>query len=84
MVMFLLALHTSETFMKAKGIKTSQSKIKDKKATITFTNVPIGDYAIVVVHDENENNQMDFEPNGMPKESYGMSQQSNDVWSSTI
>ncbi len=31
-----------------------------------------GAYAIMVLHDENENNRMDFE-NGMPQENYGMS-----------
>ncbi len=32
-----------------------------------------GTYAIIALHDENENQQMDYEANGMPKESYGMS-----------
>ena len=27
----------------------------------------------MALHDENDNNAMDFEDNGMPKESYGMS-----------
>ena len=27
----------------------------------------------MVLHDENDNQRMDFEDNGMPKESYGMS-----------
>lgn len=69
----LLSLHTSETFMKEKGIKDSETEIKDGKITLTFENVLPGDYAIMALHDENENMRMDFEDNGMPKESYGIS-----------
>ncbi|MFD1163434.1 DUF2141 domain-containing protein [Hwangdonia seohaensis] len=69
----LLSLHTENTFMKGKGIKSEQSKIVDGKITVTFKNVEPGTYAVMALHDENENNQMDFEDNGMPKESYGMS-----------
>ena len=38
--------------------------------------VPKGEYAIICYHDENENRRMDFHENGIPKESYGTS---NDV-----
>lgn len=69
----LFSLHLENTFMKGAGIQNSQSEIKDGKATITFKNVKPGEYAILVLHDENENNRMDFEPNGMPMESYGVS-----------
>ncbi|MCD2260923.1 DUF2141 domain-containing protein [Psychroserpens luteolus] len=69
----LVSLNTKDTFMKGAGVQNAESKIKDGKATITFENVTPGDYAIMVLHDENENERMDFEDNGMPKESYGMS-----------
>ncbi|WP_341215682.1 DUF2141 domain-containing protein [uncultured Wocania sp.] len=69
----VLSLHTENTFMKGPGIKNVQSKIVDGKITVTFKNVEPGTYAIMALHDENENNRMDFEDNGMPKESYGMS-----------
>lgn len=69
----VLSLHTENTFMKGAGIKNEQSKIVDGKITVTFKNVKPGTYAIMALHDENENNRMDFEANGMPKESYGMS-----------
>lgn len=68
-----LSLHTEKTFMKGPGIKNVQSEIVDGKITVTFKNVESGTYAIMALHDENENNRMDFEDNGMPKESYGMS-----------
>ena len=69
----LLSLNTENTFMKGPGVKNAQSKIVDGKITVTFKNVEPGTYAIMALHDENENNRMDFEDNGMPKESYGMS-----------
>lgn len=69
----LLGLHSAETFMKGKGIQNAKSEIIDGKIEATFTNVPEGTYAIMAMHDENDNEGMDFETNGMPKESYGMS-----------
>jgi uncharacterized protein (DUF2141 family) len=69
----LMSLHTSETFMKGKGVKDAETEIKDGKVTITFKNVLPGEYAILAMHDANDNKRMDFEENGMPKESFGMS-----------
>jgi len=69
----LLSLHTKDTFMKGPGVKNVKSKITDGKVTVTFEDVAPGTYAIMALHDENENNAMDFDDNGMPKESYGMS-----------
>jgi uncharacterized protein (DUF2141 family) len=68
----MVALHSVDTFMKGPGIQNLESDIKDGKITVTFKNVASGDYAIMVLHDENKNKRMDFD-NGMPKESYGMS-----------
>ncbi len=69
----IISLHSKDTFMKKTGIKTVESKIVDGKITVTFKNVEPGTYAIMALHDENKNNRMDFEDNGRPKESYGMS-----------
>ena len=69
----LMSLHTADTFMKGKGILDAESEIKDGKVTITFENVTAGEYAIMALHDENGNKRMDFRENGMPLESYGMS-----------
>jgi uncharacterized protein (DUF2141 family) len=68
-----VGLHSEATFMKSEGLKNISSKITGDKVTVTFKDVAPGNYAIMVLHDENNNNQMDFEPNGMPAESYGMS-----------
>ena len=69
----LAGLHTEETFMKGQGVQNLQSAITDGKVTLRFTNVTPGNYAVMAMHDANENNRMDYQSNGMPKESYGMS-----------
>ena len=69
----LASLHSSETFMKAAGIVDLSDKAKKGSVTLTFEDVVPGTYAIMVLHDENDNQRMDFEASGMPKESYGMS-----------
>lgn len=69
----LLGLHTAETFMKGQGIKTVEANIVDGKITVTFKNIEAGTYAIMALHDENKNKRMDYLETGMPKESYGMS-----------
>ena len=69
----LMSLHTSETFMKGKGIMDAETDIENGKVTITFENVLPGEYAILALHDANDNKRMDFEENGMPKESFGAS-----------
>ena len=69
----IFALHTSDTFMKGPGIQNAETKIENGKAVVTFKDVKPGTYAIMALHDANENNQMDYEASGMPKEAYGMS-----------
>jgi len=71
----LLGLHNQETFMAKEkpALKRIKEKISNNEIKVTFDNVKEGNYAIMVIHDENANNQMDFKLNGMPKEAYGMS-----------
>ncbi|KQC33106.1 hypothetical protein AAU57_07080 [Nonlabens sp. YIK11] len=69
----IFSLSTKDQFMKAAPLMAASSSIKDGVATVTFENVPKGEYAIIVLQDLNGNKQMDFEVNGMPKESYGVS-----------
>ena len=69
----IIALHSNETFMRGEGIMSQESTIADGKVEFTFEGVPVGTYAIMALHDANNNNKMDYEANGMPKESYGMS-----------
>ena len=69
----IVSLHTTETFMRGAGIANQEQSIQNGKVQFIFENVQPGVYAIMALHDENENNRMDFDSSGMPKESYGMS-----------
>lgn len=69
-------LHTADTFMKGMGVVNTMVPAKTGEVTLTFENVEPGTYAIMVMHDANDNKQMDME-NGMPKESYGTTGEMN-------
>lgn len=43
-------------------------------AVATFSNVPVGTYAVSVIHDANANNKFDTNFLGIPTEGYGASQ----------
>ncbi len=66
-------LHNADTFMKEEGLAAKRLEGKKGKVAFSFENVEPGTYAIMVMHDLNDNDRMDFEDNGMPKESYGIS-----------
>ena len=68
----VVGLYNQTNFMKnpSEGLT---GEIVDGKATVTFTNIPTGEYAIILYHDKNLNKNMDFDLNGMPLEMYGMS-----------
>ncbi|WP_411894433.1 DUF2141 domain-containing protein [Winogradskyella sp. A2] len=67
------ALHTKDTFMKGDGVLSVDSTIKEGKVTVKFENVKPGEYAIIGLHDANENGRMDYRENGMPLEGFGTS-----------
>ncbi len=68
----IVGLYEAHNFMQnpSQGL---EGNIEDGKATVTFRDVPQGEYAIVLFHDTNGNKRMDFETNGMPLEMYGVS-----------
>ncbi len=66
------ALYIKENFRK-EPLQAKESVIKQGKSTVIFENIPTGEYAIICFHDANNNSKMDFEPNGMPLEDYGAS-----------
>lgn len=70
-------LHTADTFMKGMGVVNAMAPATAGEVTLTFENVTPGTFAIMVMHDANDNEQMDMEANGMPKESYGTSGEMN-------
>ncbi len=69
----LVGLYSEKTFLKAKPEYSEKAEIVNGKASVTFKDLPTGNYAISCFHDKNGNSQMDFEPTGMPLEPYGIS-----------
>ena len=69
----LVSLHTKDTFMKGPGIIDLAEKARKGAVTLTLEDVKPGTYAVMAMHDANDNKRMDYQDNGMPKESYGMS-----------
>ncbi len=66
-------LYSEDTFMKAAPEYSVEAEIVDGKAVANFENVPEGTYALLVMHDKNDNGKMDFDSSGMPIENYGSS-----------
>ncbi len=56
-----------------RALRGKLAKIANKRAQVSFSGLKPGTYAIAVLHDENENDEMDFNFVGMPLEGYGFS-----------
>ena len=56
-----------------KALAGKLTRIENGRAAVTFSDVRPGVYAVAVLHDENENDKMDFNFLGMPLEGYGFS-----------
>ncbi|MDB2385568.1 DUF2141 domain-containing protein [Polaribacter sp.] len=66
------ALYNKTNFRKT-PIQAKEAKIENGISTVIFEDVEPGEYSVICYHDKNSNDKMDFEPNGMPKEDYGTS-----------
>jgi len=73
----LVAVHvSSETYLKKKQepfLSTSVAVSSTGTQQLHLCDVPEGDYAIAVFHDENSNGELDTGFLGIPKEPYGFS-----------
>ena len=68
-----VGLYTSEaTFLKATFLSLDAS-ILNEEAKVVFENLEKGEYAVSIYHDENNNNEMDKNLFGIPKEAYASS-----------
>ena len=75
----LVGLYNSDgTFLK-KAYKGVTSDIKSNEATVTFSNIPKGEYAISAYHDKNKNGKLDTNFIGIPKEDYASSNNAKGV-----
>ncbi|SEN87166.1 Uncharacterized conserved protein, DUF2141 family [Flavobacterium sp. CF108] len=68
-----VGLYNSDgTFLKT-TYKSLASEIKNNEVTVTFDNLPAGEYAITTYHDENNNGKLDKNVMGIPSEDYAAS-----------
>lgn len=70
-----VALHNDESgFPEAEPFMSKEVSLRSSgDVEVVFENVPAGDYAIALMHDENDNGDVDFNEYGMPIEGFGFS-----------
>ena len=68
-----VALYDTASSFLGEGIKGDICKIENNSCTVIFKDVQNGTYAVSMFHDENNNNKMDTNFMGIPKEDYGCS-----------
>ena len=64
---------TADSFEKMNALQCINTSVKDNRAVFTFSGLPDGTYSIFVFHDVNNNNKLDKNFFGIPKEGYGAS-----------
>ncbi len=69
----MVGLYNSEENFLESGFMYKKSKIENEMATVIFTNVPDGDYAVSCFHDEDDNGKLNMFMGMMPTEDYGTS-----------
>ena len=62
----------SATALKTNTIKDASLSITDSEMNLVFDSIPDGEYAISLLHDENENGDMDLNFIGYPLEGFGL------------
>lgn len=66
----LVGLYTSEKDFLKKPAYGKAAKANGGEVTVVFDNLPAGDYAVSIIHDENDNKEFDRTKIGLPKEGY--------------
>ncbi len=57
----------------AKAVARQRQPVQGAEVVFRFADLPPGDYAVSVMHDENDNGKLDANFMGMPTEGYGFS-----------
>jgi uncharacterized protein (DUF2141 family) len=65
-----VGLFTNENDFLKKAAEGKVVKAKQGELTVVFENLKPGDYAVSVIHDENENGELDSNMVGIPKEGF--------------
>lgn len=64
------ALFTSEADYLKNPVEKKIMKSTGNDVTVVFENLPPGNYSLSVIHDENENGELDSNAFGIPKEGF--------------
>ena len=80
-IRIILADSAEGLFSPGKDVVSVEAEIRAQEATWTFTELPYGEYAIRLYHDENGNKRLDTLPIlGVPSERYGFSNNARDLF----
>ncbi|PVW15710.1 DUF2141 domain-containing protein [Marixanthomonas spongiae] len=69
----LVGLYDTQEHFLDKAFMSRKATIENNTATVTFTNVPDGVYAVSCFHDEDDNEKLNMFMGMMPTEDYGTS-----------
>lgn len=71
----MICLYDNAKAFSGKGepLRVLKASVSEKTSTAVFDNVPPGTYAVLVIHDANNNNRFDTNFIGIPTEGYGAS-----------
>jgi uncharacterized protein (DUF2141 family) len=78
----MVAVFSAKEAYKAGSPRTAEAKVKvaDQKARAVFNDLKYGVYAVAMFHDRNANGKMDKNSMGIPKESYGHSNNARGIF----
>lgn len=68
-----VALYNSEKDFMKNRLTGKVTEASAGAVQVVFENIPAGDYAVSVMHDENQNDKLDSNLVGMPKEGFAFS-----------
>jgi uncharacterized protein (DUF2141 family) len=68
-----VGLFNNENDFLKKAVEGKVVKASATEVTVVFTDLKPGDYAVSVIHDKNENGELDSNFMGIPNEPYGFS-----------
>ena len=66
----LVGIYTSKNDFLKKTAMRKAVKITSPEVIVSFDNLPPGEYAVSIIHDENDNKEFDRNKIGFPKEGY--------------
>lgn len=66
-------VNSREMFENETHFRAARCPVIEQEAHLVLEDLPLGDYALKVIHDENSNGELDTRMFGIPKEAYGFS-----------